>query len=100
MTEGSFFILGHKMLGGKGRFTRSLMGLILLHFLAPVQLGKHILELLRDGQTDVSSVLQQRQSLISFLLVNFSQRDSAIIESFDRKNMTKRRPCTALNKNP
>ena len=48
-----------------------------------VQLGKHILELLRDGQTDVSSVLQQRQSLISFLLVNFSRRDSVIIESFD-----------------
>ena len=71
------------MLGGKGRFTRSLMGLILLDFLAPVQLGKHILELLRDGQTDVSSVLQQRQSLISFLLVNFSRRDSVIIESFD-----------------
>ena len=51
-----------------------------------VQLGKHILELLRDGQTDVSSVLQQRQSLISFLMVNFSRRDLAIIESLDMKN--------------
>ena len=51
--------VGHKMLGGKGRFTRSLMGLILLDFLAPVQLGKHILELLRNGQVDMSGVFKQ-----------------------------------------
>ena len=53
-----------------------------------VELGEDRLQLLRDGQTDVSSVLQQRQSLISFLMVNFSRRDSAIIESSDRKNIT------------
>ena len=48
-----------------------------------VELGEDRLQLLRDGQTDVSSVLQQRQSLISFLMVNFSGRDSSIIESLD-----------------
>lgn len=48
-----------------------------------VELGEDRLQLLRDGQTDVSSVLQQRQSLISFLMVNFSKCNSAIIESFD-----------------
>lgn len=52
-----------------------------------VQLGQYILELLGDGQANVCSVLQQGQTLISFLMVNFSRRDSAIIESFDRKNI-------------
>ena len=48
-----------------------------------VKLCQHILELLRDGQANVRSILQQGQTLISFLMVNFSRRDSAIIESFD-----------------
>ena len=53
-----------------------------------MQLGQYILELLGDGQANVCSVLQQGQTLISFLMVNFSRRDSAIIESSDRKNIT------------
>ena len=51
-----------------------------------MQLGQHILELLRDGHADMRSILQQGQTLISFLMVNFSRRDLAIIESLDMKN--------------
>ena len=54
-----------------------------------VELGKDHLQLLRDGKPQTTSVLQDRHTLISFLLVNFSRRDSAIIESFDRKNINK-----------
>ena len=48
-----------------------------------VELGKDHLQLLRDGKPQTTSVLQDRHTLISFLMVNFSRRDSAIIESFD-----------------
>ena len=47
------------MLGVKNTFTRSLMVLLLLHFLPIVQLGQHVLELLRDGQADMSGVFKQ-----------------------------------------
>ena len=48
-----------------------------------MQLGKHILKLLRDRQADVRGILKQGKALISFLMVNFSGRDSSIIESLD-----------------
>ena len=53
-----------------------------------VELGKDHLQLLRDGKPQTTSVLQDRHTLISFLMVNFSRRDSAIIESSHRKNIT------------
>ena len=51
-----------------------------------VELGKDHLQLLRDGKPQTTSVLQDRHTLISFLMVNFSRRDLAIIESLDMKN--------------
>ena len=42
-----------------------------------VQLGQHILELLRDGQADMRSILQQGQALISFLMVNLLRQKRA-----------------------
>ena len=51
-----------------------------------MQLSKYVLEPLRDGQADVRSILNQGKALISFLMVNFSRRDLAIIESLDMKN--------------
>ena len=48
-----------------------------------VELGKDHLQLLRDGKPQTTSVLQDRHTLISFLMVNFSGRDSSIIESLD-----------------
>ena len=51
-----------------------------------VQLGQHVLELLRDGKADVRGILKQGKALISFLMVNFSGHNSAIIERLDIKN--------------
>ena len=54
-----------------------------------VELGEDRLQLLRDGKPQPTSVLPNRHTLISFLMVNFSRLDSAIIESFNRKNINK-----------
>ena len=51
-----------------------------------VKLSKDALHFFGDGQPEVSRILQQGYTLISFLMVNFSRRDLAIIESLDMKN--------------
>ena len=61
-----------------------------LHFLAPVQLGQNVLQLLRDGQTQVRSVLQQAHALIGERAANQPDKDFFfIIDEINRGNMSK-----------
>jgi len=47
-----------------------------------VELLQHSLQFFRDGQSKMRSVLQQRNALIGFLMVNFSRQNPLVARLF------------------